>query len=187
MEKPTEFRAAKARKEESVFQEKYLKKYMFSIGVISLGVFMGGVVTLGIFAGLFAAAGTSLSMERLKETYPEGYNWVIDHPGWIEVATTIGFTGVFGLTATGVVASLVANILTSVVLDYYAEKEGRIPGLETLTFGAIVKKLFGAIRDTFRTLKHEIKAGIQELKGSPAVDTSILYIESDVVLEEKVA
>lgn len=68
---PADFRIHGAQEEKSIFQEKYLKKYMFSIGVISLGVFMGGVITLGIFAGLFAAAGTSLAMERLKGTYAQ--------------------------------------------------------------------------------------------------------------------
>lgn len=142
---------------QDLFESKYLKKYLFSIGVVSLGVFMGGVVTLGIFAGLFAAAGTSLGMVRIRDTNPELYNWIIDHPGWVELLSTVAFAGIFGLTATGVVGSLVSSILTSVVLDYYAEKEGRIEGVDKLTFGRVIQKMMDFIRNMFSDASSALK------------------------------
>lgn len=149
----------------NAFQGKYLKKYLFGIAAIGIGLFMGGVVTLGIFAGLFSAVTTGLGMARLKETAPEVYNWVIDHPGPVELLTTIAFAGAFGLTATGIVGGLVANILSSVVLDYYAEQEGRVQGVNTLTLGGMIKKVIGYIKNMFITVKSEVIGAFRELRN----------------------
>jgi hypothetical protein len=168
-----------AKLELDMFNQKYLKKYLFAIGAISIGIFMGGVVTLGIFAGLFAAVGTGLSMERLKEAYPEVYNWIIDHPGPVEILTTIAFAGAFGLTATGIVGGLVANILSSVVLDYYAEQEGKVQGVETLTLGAMIKKLFGSIANMFKTIKNEVVGAINDLRNNK----ELITVQGEVVAQ----
>lgn len=168
---------------QSLLGGQYIKKYMFSIAAIGVGLFMGGVVTLGIFAGVFAAVGTGLSMDRLKETFPEAYNWIIDHPGWMEIITTIGFAGAFGLTATGIVGGLIANILSSVVIDYYTYKEGKVPGVHTLTIGSILKR----IRDWAVGLFKEVKTGVKQLKDEP-VKVQLPDVEINaVVIETKAA
>lgn len=148
-----------------LMDSKYFKKYLFSIGAIVVGLFMGSVVTLGIFAGLFAALGTCLSIERLKDSWPEAYNWMIDHPGWVEVITTVGFASAFGFTATGVIGGLVANMLSSVVIDYYTYKEGRIPNVDTLTLGGGMRKVIDYTTGLFKTIKYEVKSISKELKS----------------------
>ena len=168
---------------QSMLGGQYMKKYLFSIAAIGVGLFMGGVVTLGIFAGVFAAVGTGLSMDRLKETFPEAYNWIIDHPGWMEIITTIGFAGAFGLTATGIVGGLIANILSSVVIDYYTYKEGKVPGVHTLTIGSILLK----VKNWFVGLFSEVKTGIKQLKNSEPVKQVLPDINTNAVVIENAA
>lgn len=171
--------------EVDLFNGKYMKKYIFSIGVMGIGLFIGGAITPGIFAGLFAAAGTALSIDRLRETWPEAYNWMIDHPGWVEILTTVVFAGAFGFTATGLVGGLVANILSSVVIDYYTDKEGRVVGVKTITFGDLLRGLVSSIKSFFITTKAEVKAIIQENRNQSLpdikVNAEIIDVEAQII------
>lgn len=165
---------------------KYIKKYVFSMAVVCLGLFVGGTITAGIFAGLFSAAGFGLTIERLKEVYPEGYNWVLDHPGLMEVLTTVLFTGVFGLTVTGIVCSLVSNILTSVILDYYSEKEGRIEGVEKLTLGKLIRMIIDGFKNFFGRIKQELFPGKGKVVKAPVVVATEPVIEVLPALPEPI-
>lgn len=141
---------------QSIFKANYFKKYAYAIAAIGLGLFIGGSVAGGIFVGLFGGAVTKLSIDRTKETAPAVYNWMLDNPGKMEFITALSFAGFFGLTATGIVGGLVTNILSSVVLDYYAEKEGRIEGVEKLTFSGVIKSFFKKIKNLFSNLKEDL-------------------------------
>lgn len=166
----------------SMFDSKYMKKYMFSFGVIAVGLFIGGPITGGIFAGLFATAGFALSIDRLMETWPEMYNWMITHPGWMEIATTLMFATAFGFTITGLCGGLITNILSSVVIDYYTEKKGLVPGVKTLTFGDMLKGCWKGTKDAVITAKQEIKQIVKEERQSNKIESQ----PSDIVVQPEV-
>lgn len=151
-----------AQEELSILNEKYLKKYLFSIGAISLALFIGGSLTTGIFAGVFTTAGFGLLLEKIKDGAPSVYNWIIDHPVAMDFLIGALFTYTFGFTVAGIIGGAVVNILTSVVLDYYAEKEGKVPGVETITFGQLIRQAFNGIKNLFITAKKEITSVVKE-------------------------
>lgn len=155
----------------NLLDAKYLKKYAFSVIAIGIGLIVGGVVTAGIIAGLLAAVGTMLSLDRLKECWPEGYNWIIDHPGWVEIITTVGFAGAFGLTATGIVGGMVANIFSSAVIDFYTFSpiHGRIEGVQDLSFGMFARQGISKITNSFKSVRKEVKEIAKEIKENGGV------------------
>lgn len=166
----------------SLFDNKYLKKYLFSFGVIAIGLFIGGPITGGIFAGLFATAGFALSIDRLMETWPEMYNWMITHPGWMEIITTLMFATAFGFTVTGLCGGLITNILSSVVIDYYTDKKGLVPNVKTLTFGDMLKGCWSGTKEFCITAKSEIKEIVKAEKEAG----KIASVPSDVIIEAEV-
>jgi hypothetical protein len=146
---------------------------------MGIGLFIGGAITPGIFAGLFAAAGFALSVERLRETWPEAYNCMIDHPGTMEILTTVAFATAFGFTATGLVGGLITNILSSVVIDYYTEKEGKVKGVESITIGNLIRKMATGIKAFFLNVKDEVKSLFKKdnNQGLPDIEVQAEVLE----------
>lgn len=150
--------------EESIFQSTSFKKYRLAFLVIGCGFFMGGSIALGVMGGVLAGLGTKLAMDRLQESCPGLFNWVLDNPGWVELFSMISMAGVFGLTLGGVFISLVANFTTSVVLDYYAEKVGKVPNVPKLSLSNLIKSMIVRFKSLFTTAKSSIKQGLHESK-----------------------
>lgn len=148
--------------EPSIFQSKSFKKYRLAFLVIGFGFFMGGSVALGVIGGVLAGLGTKLGMDRLKESAPSVYNWILENPGWVEMISMIGYAGAFGLTLGGVLISLVANFTMSVVLDYYAEKEGKVEGIERLSLSNVIKSIVSKSKSAFTTANSSVKEGLKE-------------------------
>lgn len=165
----------KAQDELNLINDKYLKKYMFSIGAIGIALFVGGSLTTGIFAGVFTAAGFGLLLEKIREGSPSVYNWILDHPVAMDFFTGALFTFTFGFSVAGIIGGAVVNILTSVVLDYYAEKEGKVPGVETLTFGALFRKVLDGIKTFISGAKREISAAVKDIK-KPQAEKSVVVV-----------
>jgi len=165
-------------------ENKYIKKYGFIAAFLGIGLLYGSsVVVLGIFGGGLAGLGTKLGLDRLRESSPSLYNWVLDNPGWVEVISMFASAGIFGLTLGGVFTSLVANLTTTVVLDYYAEVEGKEPGVEKLTFRGLLFKMFNGIRKFISSLKSDIRETIKQIK-TPEVksEASVVFDASNQLL-----
>jgi hypothetical protein len=89
--------------------------------VFILLLFLGGVLATGVVLGLLTAISTSFLVIKAKDGAPRFYNWVLDHPYPTIVLATILFTGLFGTTATGLIAGGVFGV-TKVVLLNLANK-----------------------------------------------------------------
>ncbi len=147
-------RVDEANQDSSIFNSKTFKKYKLASAVIVIGVFFVPVAVLG---GVLAGLGTKMGMDRLKESNPQIYNWVLDNPGWVELATMAAYAGAFGLTLGGVLISLVANFTMSMVLDHYAEKEGKVQGVEALSLSGFIKSIIQKFKSLFRTAKESVR------------------------------
>lgn len=161
-------RVESAQQKESIFRSKTLQKYKLPLIVIGFGFFMGGSIALGVIGGVLSGLGTKLGMDRLKESAPRIYNWILDNPGWVELISIVAYAGAFGLTLGGVLISLVANFTMSLVLDYYAEKEGRVAGLQPFSLSNMIKELISKIKSLFITVKQSTQEGLAQTSPSIA-------------------
>jgi hypothetical protein len=167
-----DMRAASVQEEDFSLKSKIFEKYKYPLVLSGIGLFIGGSVALGVMGGVLSGFGTKLGMDRLKDSMPELYNWILEHPGTVEVLSMVAFTGAFGLTLGGVFIGLIANFTTSYVLDVYAES-GLIPDVERLTLAALMRKIFAKFKALFITVKAGVKEGVAEFK-KPIVEAQIV-------------
>lgn len=130
-------------------QMKVFQKYKVPFAVIGIGVFFVPVAVLG---GFLAGLGTYAAMERLKDSKPQLYNWVLENPGLVELISIAATAGAFGLTLGGVLIGLVANFTMSATLDYMAEKDGLIDGVEKFSINALIKKIISYFTNGFKLI-----------------------------------
>jgi hypothetical protein len=113
--------------------------------IFILLLFLGGVLATGVVLGLLTAISTSFLVIKAKEGAPRFYNWVLDHPYPTIVLATVLFTGLFGTTATGLIAGGVFGVTKVVLLNLaskYCEKAdvSATPTIVDDIKGFIVKK-----------------------------------------------
>lgn len=159
-------------KVKQVTQTKVFQKYKVVFVVVGFGLFLGASVQMGILGGILAGLGTYTGMERLKEGCPSLYNWVLENPGWVELASIVVTTGIFGLTLGGVFISLISNFTMSATLDWIAEKDGLIKNAERLSIGRMIRNLIAYIVNGTKSLMGEFKT--EKVKTTDVIIPEVL-------------
>jgi len=79
-------------------------------------VLLGGIMSYGVILGTIMVAPVSYLIYKMREGAPRLYNWMMDHQFATVVILTAVFTGLFGTTATGLIASAVFGTLKIIML-----------------------------------------------------------------------
>lgn len=134
-----------------------LKKFGVPAAMVFAGVILGGIVAQGIYVGILTTGGVWITLDQMRESCPEYYNWLMDHA--ISADFVLSAIACFGLgfSVTGLIGAAVVNILVGITLEWHRDMYGKVKdanGVEIPNAKAtdFIKAIFSSILGFFKSI-----------------------------------